>query len=91
MAERSVERTERNAERGIRNDRSGLRAPPSAFKGWPEMWTNPKDGSVMRLISAGEFVMGSTPEEVEAARQMDKDGPIYVLLHETPQFVCRDQ
>jgi formylglycine-generating enzyme required for sulfatase activity len=86
MAQRNLECAVLNAECGIRDDRSQSRAPHSTFKGWPGSWTNPKDGSVMRLIAAGGFVMGSTPEEIEAARQMDKDGPIYALLHETPQF-----
>jgi len=41
----------------------------------------------MRLISAGEFVMGSTPG---GGRSGPADGQgratYYVLLHETPQF-----
>jgi formylglycine-generating enzyme required for sulfatase activity len=52
----------------------------------PETWTNEKDGSLMRLIPAGEFLMGSTREQIEAAKAMDKDGPQFPLLHETPQF-----
>ena len=51
-----------------------------------ETWTNEKDGSVMRLIPAGEFIMGSTNEQTEAAKRMDKAGPQFPLLHETPQF-----
>jgi formylglycine-generating enzyme required for sulfatase activity len=51
-----------------------------------ETWTNEKDGSLMRLIPAGEFIMGSTREQTEAAKAMDKDGPQFPLLHETPQF-----
>lgn len=47
---------------------------------------NPKDGSVMRLIPAGEFIMGSTPEQIEAARLMDIGGHEFTLLNETPQF-----
>jgi len=39
----------------------------------------------MRLILAGEFTMGSTLEQVEAAVAMDKDGPQFALRHETPQ------
>ena len=39
----------------------------------------------MRLIPAGEFTMGSTPEDIENARNLDKDGPSFAL-HETPQF-----
>jgi formylglycine-generating enzyme required for sulfatase activity len=47
---------------------------------------NYKDGSLMRLIPAGEFIMGSTVEQTEAAKRMDKAGPQFPLLHETPQF-----
>jgi formylglycine-generating enzyme required for sulfatase activity len=47
---------------------------------------NPKDGSVMRLIPAGEFIMGSTPEQIEAARLMDIGGHEFTLLDELPQF-----
>jgi formylglycine-generating enzyme required for sulfatase activity len=54
--------------------------------GWHETWTNPKDGSVMRLIPQGEFLMGSTPDEIEAALKMDAVQPAFDLLHETPQF-----
>jgi iron(II)-dependent oxidoreductase len=54
--------------------------------GWPETWTNPKDELVMRLVPVGEFIMGSTPEDIEAARRMDTDGPRFNLRHETPQF-----
>ncbi len=58
----------------------------SSERYWPETWVNPRDGSVMRLIPMGEFIMGSTPEEIEVARQWDMDGPLFALLHETPQF-----
>ena len=47
---------------------------------------NPKDGSVMRLIPAGEFIMGSTPAQIEAARLMDIGGHEFTLLDELPQF-----
>ena len=40
----------------------------------------------MRLVPPGVFVMGSTLADIEAARQMDKDGPLFALGHETPQF-----
>jgi formylglycine-generating enzyme required for sulfatase activity len=52
----------------------------------PETWTNLRDGSLMRLIPDGEFIMGSTPEQIAAAKAMDKDGSQFPLLHETPQF-----
>src|SRR5271168_1645060 len=58
------------------NDESGV---------LPKTWANPRDGSVLRLIPAGEFIMGSTLDDIEAARKMDQDGPLYVLRHETPQ------
>jgi formylglycine-generating enzyme required for sulfatase activity len=48
--------------------------------------TNPVDGSVMRLIPAGGFIMGSTPEQIEAARLMDIGGHEFLLLDELPQF-----
>jgi formylglycine-generating enzyme required for sulfatase activity len=47
---------------------------------------NPVDGSVLRLIPAGEFIMGSTPEQIEAARLMDIYGSEFTLLDELPQF-----
>jgi sulfatase modifying factor 1 len=53
---------------------------------WPETLINPKDGSTMRLITGGEFIMGSTPRDVESARSMDEDGPTFDLTDETPQF-----
>jgi formylglycine-generating enzyme required for sulfatase activity len=51
-----------------------------------ETWINEKDGSLMRLIPAGEFIMGSTREQTETAKRMDKAGPQFALLHEMPQF-----
>jgi formylglycine-generating enzyme required for sulfatase activity len=53
----------------------------------PDTWVNPSDGSVMRLIPAGEFIMGSTPEEIELVLAMDPNGSCLSLQHETPQ--CR--
>lgn len=51
----------------------------------PEVWTNPNEGSVMRLIPAGKFSMGSTHEEIMTAQQMDQDGPLFALKHEMPK------
>jgi iron(II)-dependent oxidoreductase len=53
----------------------------------PDTWVNPGDGSVMRLIPAGEFLMGSTPEEIELVPAVDPNGSCLGLQHETPQ--CR--
>jgi formylglycine-generating enzyme required for sulfatase activity len=47
---------------------------------------NPVDGSAMRLIPAGDFIMGSTPEQIEVARLMDIGGHEFSLLDELPQF-----
>jgi sulfatase modifying factor 1 len=47
---------------------------------------NPRDGSVLRLIPAGEFIMGSTPKQIETARLMDIGGHEFTLLDELPQF-----
>jgi formylglycine-generating enzyme required for sulfatase activity len=52
----------------------------------PQAWANPRDGSVMRLIPAGAFIMGSTPEQIEAARLMDIYGHEFTLLDELPQL-----
>jgi sulfatase modifying factor 1 len=51
-----------------------------------ESWINSRDGSILKLIPAGEFFMGSTPEEVEAAKEMDPDGRLFALNGEMPQF-----
>jgi formylglycine-generating enzyme required for sulfatase activity len=40
----------------------------------------------MRLISAGEFIMGSTQAQIDAARLMDIGGHEFTLLDELPQF-----
>ena len=49
-------------------------------------WINPVDGSLLRVIPAGEFVMGSTATEIDAAKALDPDGPLFPLQHEMPQF-----
>lgn len=49
-------------------------------------WVNPRDGSTMRLVVAGKFIMGSTPEQIEAARRLDIYGHEFTLLDELPQF-----
>jgi len=54
----------------------------------PEIWKNPRDESVLRLIPLGTFVMGSTAEDIAAATRMDKDGEQFALRHETPQFTA---
>jgi len=51
-----------------------------------ESWINPRDGSVMQLIPAGEFIMGSTQAQIEAARLMDIGGHEFTLLDELPRF-----
>jgi hypothetical protein len=51
-----------------------------------ESWINPRDGSVVRLIPAGEFIMGSTQAQIEAARLMDISGHEFTLLDELPPF-----
>ncbi len=60
---------------------------------WPETFINRHDASMMRLIPAGDFTMGSNQRDIESARQLDRDGEIfplshetYALSHETPQF-----
>lgn len=54
-----------------------------------ETWVNARDGSLMRLIPAGEFIMGSTPAEIEAARKMDFGRETFALEHEMPQVRLR--
>jgi formylglycine-generating enzyme required for sulfatase activity len=52
----------------------------------PASWTNPKDGSLMQRIPAGDFIMGSTEEQIDEAISLDQDGPRFALSHESPQF-----
>jgi formylglycine-generating enzyme required for sulfatase activity len=59
---------------------------PSAHDSPRGTWINPRDGSVMRLIPSGVFVMGSSPDQVDAARHMDIYGHEFSLLDEMPQF-----
>jgi len=58
-----------------------------AQRSLPDTWVNPSDGSVLRLVPAGEFIMGSTPEQIEHALAMDANASRQNLEHETPQ--CR--
>jgi formylglycine-generating enzyme len=51
-------------------------------------WNSPRDGSLMRLIAGGNFTMGSTPADVDAAVNMDHDGPLFSLLNETSRFIA---
>ena len=52
----------------------------------PFWCSNTRDGSLLRLVPAGSFIMGSTAAEIEAARAMDHDGELFHLGHEMPQF-----
>lgn len=52
----------------------------------PRVWICPTDASELRLIPSGEFVMGSTWEQIRAAKRMDPDGPLFALSAEMPQF-----
>jgi hypothetical protein len=54
----------------------------------PETWINPRDNSVMRLIPVGEFIMGSTPEQIEAARLMDIYGINGTFIIVTRPAIC---
>ena len=48
-------------------------------------WVNPRDGSIMVLVPAGEFILGSTPDEIQRARDGWGDGLKLDLAHETPR------
>jgi formylglycine-generating enzyme required for sulfatase activity len=45
-----------------------------------------RDGSLMRLIPGGVAIFGSTREETRTAARLDKDGALFPLENETPQF-----
>ena len=73
------------------NDTDKIQTPPAwrdrdGARTMLEVLVNPGDCSVMRLVPAGEFIMGSTPEQIEAARLTDIGGHEFTLLDETPQF-----
>ena len=71
--------------RAARRDAAAGEAPAARIP--RELRTvNPKDGTVLRLIPAGEFLMGSTPAQIEAARRMDIGGHEFLLLDELPQL-----
>lgn len=48
-------------------------------------YSTARDGSLLRLVPSGSFLMGSTATEIEAARGMDHDGALFSLGHEMPQ------
>jgi len=50
----------------------------------PETRTNPRDGSLLRLIPAGEFIMGSAPAELDATMHTDRQAGYF--KSEMPQF-----
>lgn len=45
-----------------------------------------RDGSLLKLVPGGEFTMGSTVPQIELARDMDRNGPLFALNNELPQF-----
>ncbi|MFY9983756.1 MAG: SUMF1/EgtB/PvdO family nonheme iron enzyme [Chthoniobacterales bacterium] len=45
-----------------------------------------RDGSLMRLVPGGEAIFGSTPEEITYAGHLDRDGALFSLEKEKPQF-----
>jgi formylglycine-generating enzyme required for sulfatase activity len=61
-------------------------ADGSADTDFPDTWTSPYDGSLLRLIPGGPFIMGSTADQIEAAERMDRDGALFSLKGEWPQF-----
>jgi formylglycine-generating enzyme required for sulfatase activity len=52
----------------------------------PTEFLNPSDGSLLRLIPEGDAVLGSDTEQIARAIQLDKDGNLFSLTDETPQF-----
>jgi len=53
-----------------------------------ETLLNPRDGSILRLIPDGPFLMGSTEEQVATAAAADPEGGTFSLKHEQPQFLA---
>ncbi len=53
---------------------------------WPETFVNPRDGSTMRRIPGGKFIMGSSRHDIGEAHNLDAEGERYDLEPETPQF-----
>jgi formylglycine-generating enzyme required for sulfatase activity len=53
----------------------------------PEFFVAP-DQSLMRLVPAGSSVFGSSPDEIESAIHLDRDGELFSLENESPQFVA---
>ena len=50
-------------------------------------WENSIDHSLMRVIPAGDFIMGSTSDQVAFAHSLDPDSDLFPLVDETPAFV----
>jgi formylglycine-generating enzyme required for sulfatase activity len=53
----------------------------------PELFMAP-DESLMRLIPPGRSVFGSSSDEIESAIHLDRDGELFSLEGESPQFVA---
>jgi formylglycine-generating enzyme required for sulfatase activity len=47
---------------------------------------NGRDGSLLRLVPASTFIMGSTSTDLESAKAIDPDGQLFALTDEVPQF-----
>jgi formylglycine-generating enzyme required for sulfatase activity len=45
-----------------------------------------RDESLMRLIPPGQAIFGSTPDEIKSAILLDKEGALFSLENERPQF-----